>query len=263
MALAGRSARRATRVLICALLGSPVLAPSAQAQAAAPGGARVIEVRGTIQPALLPRLRAALEVVDPERFPAGALILLDSPGGDGLVALEAGRMLRAAKAHVYVHGRCASACVFLLAAGVVRGAVTDGSVAIHRPRLTAFVKDIGVVDINAATNPKAELALELASRRMQDYLGEMGMPEALYKAMMAAYPDQSRHLSLAELAEFGLSGFDPDYRAARAAGGAQKYAIAQEEFVRRTLRMPELCLGAAALPRDIYRCYRRVLEAGA
>jgi hypothetical protein len=171
-------------------------------------------------------------------------------------------MLREAKVQVFVHGRCASACVFILAGGVVRGASVDRSVAIHRPRLTTFVKGLGVVDINAASNPKAAEALEFGNKRSRDFLAEMGMPDILYKSMMAAPTEQMRYLDLAELPEYGLLGMDPAYRAERAPAGAARYAVSEDEFVRRTLRMPALCLGDNTTPREIVKCYRRVLQTG-
>lgn len=223
---------------------------------------RVIEISGPIAPSLLPKVRAALEVSDPDRFPAGALILLDSQGGDGLAALEIGRMLRGAKAHVFVRGRCASACVFVLAGGVVRGVAIDGSVAIHKSRLTTFVKGIGVVDISAGSNPRAAKALELADRQARDYLQEMGLPDELYTAMMRAPTDQPRYLSLAEAAALGVSGIDAGYRLERAPRAAAEYKVPEEEFVRRTLRAPEKCLVEKTTPRNFDRCYRRLLQTG-
>ncbi len=169
------------------------VALGAAAQVPAPAGAplRVIELTGRITQSAVPELRAVFEGIDTARFPAGALVLLDSQGGDGLAAIEIGRMVRAAQAHVFVRGRCASACVFVLAGGVVRGVLRDGAIGIHRPRLTTFVKGLGVVDINAATNPNAAAALEAGNRQSQAYFSEMGLPDAFFAAMMAAPSDQT------------------------------------------------------------------------
>lgn len=221
-----------------------------------------MEITGAIAPPLIAKLREALEGAEPDRFPAGAIFLLDSPGGDGLAAIELGRMLRAAQSHVFVRGRCASACVYLLAAGVVRGVARDRAVGIHRARLAAFVKGFGVVDINSASNPKAAAALEQGNRQTQAYFREMGMPEALFAAVMAAPPEQTRYLDVAELPELGLSGIEPAYRADRAPAAAARYGIAEEEFARRTNMVAEKCLGPGAVPRDFVRCYGRVLRTG-
>lgn len=240
----------------------PRAAPAEPVVQPLPRGVRVIEIKGMIRRTLVAKLRTALQGVDHARFPAGALILLDSPGGDGLAALEAGRIVREAEAHVFVRSRCSSACVFIFAAGVMRGVADGATIAIHRPRLTTFVKGIGVVDINTASNRNAEKAFALANRRTQDYLVEMGMPATLYEAMMAAPSDQMRYLDSVELEAFGLTGFEAGYRDTRAAAGAQQYGITPQEFERRSLQTPHICLTGDPSPREIVRCYRRVLQTG-
>jgi ATP-dependent protease ClpP protease subunit len=241
--------------------GLLVLWPISAAAQAPTTPVRVIEVKGSIRPDLVPQLRSALETADPERYPAGAVLFLDSPGGDGLAAIEAGRLIRTARAHVFVRGRCSSACVFLLAAGVVRGAA-DLSVGIHRPRLTTFVKGIGVVDINPNSNPNAAKALEISDRRSEEYLREMGLPDTLFKAMLATPSDQVRKLTSAELAEFGLTGVDPGYAEMRAPGAAARYGIARDAFSLRAPHVQQKCVTDGVVAQDFVRCYSRVLRTG-
>lgn len=221
----------------------------------------MIEIKGAIRPGLVPWLRQALERADPDRYPAGAVLILDSVGGDGLAAMEAGRVVRAARAHTFVHGQCASACVFILVGGVVRGA-PNGAVAIHRPRLTTFVKGVGTVDINAASTPETARILEAGDRRTEEYLREMGLPGTFYNAMMATPSDQSRWLTAAELAGFGIVGIDPAYRDARAPGAAARYGISPEEYAARSPQVQERCVTGKVVPQDFVRCYARVLGTG-
>ena len=237
-------------------------APVAQTPPAVARPVKVIEINGAIRSTLLPGLHSALESVDPDRYPAGVLSLLDSPGGDGLAALEIGRMARSARAHVFVRSRCSSACVFILASGVVRGVAANAIIGIHKPRLTTFVAGLGVVDVIAASNPNAAKALAIADLRSEEYLREMGIPDPLFKAMMAAPSDQMRILDGVELAEFGLSGIDAAYREGRSPGGAATYKVSEVEFVQRTLLVAEKCLADKLLPQDFVRCYRRVLRSG-
>ncbi len=276
MAGPGRGRRRAIaavlgRVLLSAIVcgafhprsvAAEVGEAAGPAVAPLPKGVRVIEIKGTIRATLAGTLRAALAGADQGRFPAGVLILLDSRGGDGLAALEAGRVLRDAKAHVFVRERCASACVFILAAGVVRGVAPGATIAIHRPRLTTFVKGMGTVEINPASNPRTAMALDIAHRRTRDYLADMGMPDELFAAMLAVPTEPMRTLDAAELAGFRLTGIDPAYLADREAEAAAKYGISFEEFRLRTARTPERCLAKEAAPREIVRCYLRMLRTG-
>ena len=235
------------------------MAPAQPAVQARP--ARVIEINGTIRAPLVDKLRSALEPVDPDRFPAGVVILLNSPGGDGLAAMEAGRLVRAAKAHVFVRGKCASACVFILAAGVVRGA-PEGVVGIHRARLTTFVKGIGVVDINTASNPNAVRVLEAGDRRTEDYLREMGMPDTLFQAMKGTPSDQTRLLAAPELVDFGLNGVDPAYLEARTPGAVAGYRMAATDFAPRSMLVQGKCAAENTPAREFIRCYSRVLRTG-
>lgn len=227
-----------------------------------PAGIRIVELRGLINQGAVSTLRGVFESVDPARLPAGAIVLLDSPGGDGLAAIEIGRMVHTAKAHVFVRGRCDSACVYILAGGVVRGVARDHAVGIHSPRLTTFVKGIGVVDINSASNPNAAAALEAGNRRSRDYFREMGLPEALFAAMAATPADKMRRLDLAELPDLGLTGFDPAYLAGHAPAAARVYRISEQEYERRTLGVPGKCLAEKVTPNEFVACYRRVLRTG-
>lgn len=230
-------------------------------------GIRVLEISGPISAALVPRMRAALEPVDPERFPAGAIALIESPGGDGLAGMELGRLFRAHRVHVFVRTRCASACVFLLAGGVVRGVAQDHAVGIHSARLTAFVKGLGRVDINSATNPRAAAALEAGNKRSENYFREMGLPDALYAAIAATPTEHTRYLDAAELPALGLAGIDRAYLEEREAAASARYKITAEEYAARTLLVASKCLDAKGLeakvpPRDFVRCYSRVLQTG-
>lgn len=268
--LSARAIERAA-VLAALLLSllSPIPAPAQSAApvpgaapAAAPRGVKVIEIKGGIGAGLVQTLRTALEDVEIDRLPAAAVLLLDSGGGDGLAAIEVGRLARAARAHVFVRGSCRSACVFILAGGVLRGSPAEHSVGIHRPRLTTFVRDVGVVDVNPASNPTAARALELANRRSRDYLREMGLPDALFGAMLAVPSEIMKFLSVTELAEYGLLGFDAAYLAAHGPVAAKRYGISEDEFVRRTLQVHDRCVSDYASAQQFVRCYARVLQAG-
>lgn len=220
-----------------------------------------IQIRGTITPRTLEQVRNALAMAADDPFPAGALLLLDSSGGDGLAAMEIGRLARAARAHVFVVGKCSSACVLLFAGGAVRGAAS-GTLGIHRGRVTRMVKDVGRQDVRTESSEEARRFLALADRRMEDYLAEMGMPASLFQAFRAVPPDHVRWLDAAEIAEFGLAGFDPAYRASRAPAGAQRYRVADEEFVRRSNAVSDLCRAESATIAAFSACYRRVLATG-
>jgi ATP-dependent protease ClpP protease subunit len=224
-----------------------------------PAGVRVIEISGEISQKHVLQFRRALESADPNRFPAGAILLLDSPGGDVLAAMEIGRIARTAGAHAFVRGHCNSACVLILAGSLVRGVDRDRAVAIHRGRIT--------ISASGATldfvNPEAAYALEVADRLMAEYLREMDMPPALFRAIMTVPANLLRHLTLAEMTELRLLGMDPGWRRLRVPVGATTYGISPEEFERRLQLAPAACIPGQLAPQDFARCYRRVMQAGA
>src|SRR5690348_3816092 len=61
------------------------------------------------------------------------LQIVDSPGGDVVAAMQAGRILRRELAHtvVAIDSICASACVFMYLGGVYR--TSFGKIGLHRP----------------------------------------------------------------------------------------------------------------------------------
>jgi hypothetical protein len=249
--------------LLLAALTASAQAPQSEPSsipATLPKGIRVVDLKGTITQGAVAKFRSIFESVEPGRLPAGAIVLVDSHGGDGLAAIEIGRIVRAAKAHVFVRGRCASACVYVLAGGVVRGVARDRAIGIHSPRLTTFVKGLGVVDINAATSKTAAAALAAGNKRSREYFAEMGAPDALFDAMMATPSDQTRYLDLAELPELGIVGIDPAYLAEYGPRAAKAYRIPEEELVRRILATPEKCMTDPGA--TFVSCYRRVLRSG-
>ena len=225
-----------------------------------------IEIRGTITPRTLEQVRQPLSRVadsphTDDAFPAGVLILLDSSGGEGMAAMEIGRLARAARAHVFVAGKCSSACVLVFAGGAMRGAAS-GALGIHQGRVTRFVRDVGRQDVRVEADEQARLFLELADRRTEEYLAEMGMPPTLIAASRAVPADRVRWLDAAEIAEYGLSGFDPAYRASRAVAGAARFGIDGEEFARRSNVTADTCRVEATAVASFSACYRRVLATG-
>ena len=142
-------------------------------------------IQGQISKQVLERVRQSIGRVQGDPIPAGLIVLLDSPGGDGNAAMAIGRLLRAANAHVFVTGQCASACIFLLASGVVRSAAAY-SVGIHRGRITISDANAKVIqEVNIEENPKAKAALLQFEGLALNYFQEMGMSDALFPLMQA------------------------------------------------------------------------------
>ena len=132
----------------------------------------VVSISGQISKNVLAKIKKSIAGVTGDPLPAGLIVLLDSPGGDGMAAMEIGRLLRASNAHVFVTGQCASACIFVLAAGVVRGAASL-SVGIHRGRITMSDADAKILsDVDVSKNADAQNTLRSIFLMEKNYFAE-------------------------------------------------------------------------------------------
>lgn len=228
---------------------------------------RVVNVRGTISRKLVANIRNLLAgnvVVDPmeEPIPGKLIILLDSKGGDGMAAMEIGKLLRKNNAHVFVTGDCSSACVFLLASGVVRGAPSF-SVGIHQGRIT-MSSESGVIkrEVDVQEDPKAKALLAQYERDAKVYFAQMGIPSNFFQTMQNHSTKGVYRLTGEEVTFYGLSGFEDSYFERRARFYAQKkgrWALDKDELHRRTAKVASDCAQYELKQTDYINCYKRVL----
>ena len=232
---------------------------SAQSQ----GKVMVVGIKGQISKTALEKLKQSIGQVSGDPIPAGLIVLLDSPGGDGVAAMQMGRLLRKANAHVFVTGDCSSACIFVLASGVVRVAPSY-SVGIHRGRVTlsdSNAKIIREVDIN--DNPQAKAALQHFESQAPIYFAEMGMSPELFPLMQAHQLKGVYRLSSAEIAKTQLSGFEKSYLEQRAAfyrNLSSPYRMDQEELINRTQKVASRCSGFEKHHTEFINCYKQTLK---
>jgi ATP-dependent protease ClpP protease subunit len=220
-------------------------------------------IQGQISKQVLERVRQSIGRVQGDPIPAGLIVLLDSPGGDGNAAMAIGRLLRAANAHVFVTGQCASACIFLLASGVVRSAAAY-SVGIHRGRITISDANAKVIqEVNIEENPKAKAALLQFEDLALNYFQEMGMSDALFPLMQAHQLKGVYRMSHAQIVKMGLSGFEKAYFDSRAAfyeGQQGPYKMNADEYERRTMRVASRCGAFDKHHQEFIRCYQETLR---
>lgn len=221
----------------------------------------VTSLKGLISKNALEKLKQSIAQVRGDPIPAGLIILLDSQGGDGVAAMQIGRLLRAANAHIFVTGQCSSACIFVLAGGVVRVAPSY-SVGIHRGRITlsdANAKVIQELDTNESATAKS--ALQAFERQAPLYLADMGMSSALFPLMQSHQMKGVYRLSASEIAKTGLVGFDKAYLRGRA-GLYMKapYQMDEDELEKRTMRVASRCSGFEKQRLEFVYCYKETLR---
>ena len=223
------------------------------------GKIMVIGINGLISKNVLEKVKQSIGQASGDPIPAGLIVLIDSPGGDGVAAMQIGRLLRKANAHVFVTGECASACIFVLASGVVRVAPSY-SVGIHRGRVTmsdANAKIIKEVDIN--DNPEAKAALQHFERQAPVYFAEMGMSPELFPLMQTHQFRGVYRLSSAEITKTQLSGFEKAYLAQRVAfyqSQTGPYRMDEDEFKSRTQKVASRCSGFDKQHTEFIKCYK-------
>lgn len=249
--------------LVSFMTGSAAVLADSGEKPPAVASISVITITGRISNRTLEIVSASALNVKGDPIPAGLIVLLDSSGGDGMVAMKIGRLLRQARAHVFVTGQCSSACMFVLASGVVRGAPAY-TVGIHRGRITVTDAEGKILkEVNASENPKAAAALRKFEYDAEVYFAEMGMPPSLFDAMQAHTQKGVYRLSHTEITKFGLVGFEARYFNERvrfydAQNGA--YKMNGTELRRRTARVASRCGEFQSDRKKFIACYSDVLR---
>ena len=107
-------------------------------------------------------------------------VTLNSPGGDVIEALRIGRLIRQKFMYTRVtsEAECASACVFVLQAGVLRVAAVGASVGVHRPKFDAMYFANLIPEQGRATYNTMVMDLR------KYFIGEMGGSSTAFRLMM-------------------------------------------------------------------------------
>ena len=171
------------------------------------------------------------------------LVDLDSPGGDVIEAMRIGRLIhqRFMNTSVLRGRQCASACVFMLQAGVVRIPAVGSRVGLHRPKFdAAYFADL--------TPDQARRTYEAMVGNLRKYfIGEMGGSDEAFRLIMTTPSDQLRVLTYDEMVHLGLNGIETSYDEYNDAQMVKKYGQARWSFIK-------ACVGSSA---DLDGCEKR------
>ena len=203
----------------------------------------ILRIDGEITEADIPVLKSILAPYldpkylkthpNPSRYtPNPALIgytmLLNSPGGDVVVAMELGRMMRKARVAVLTQ-KCLSSCVLLLA-GAVRRAPGPNQVGIHRPFLSD-TRERSFEEMQSITSRLGDLVAA--------YLKEMNIPSSLYDAMVRVPPEHIQMLDYDQLETYGLSADDPVFAELQRNAEARVAGLPKTEYLARAAAYEE------------------------
>ena len=224
---------------------------------------RVIRINGIITGNTLRQVQQDIgKWKNPDPIPGGLIVLLNSPGGNGEVAMQIGRILRHHHAQAFVIGQCESACVFILAGGVVRAA-TDRSIGVHAGRLTITSRNGAVLkEIDASQTLENSFKLTSFNSEANQYFSEMGIKNGLIDVMLAHQTKKTYKLTEFEMQQFGIIGFDNQYLQNR--GNLfetlpKPNRINRIELYNRTLSVPKLCASKSSINNSFVQCYKAVL----
>lgn len=220
-----------------------------------------LSISGAIKPDLIDKVRDAIAKTSGDPLPAGLIVHLNSPGGDGLAALEIGRLLRQAHAHVFVSDKCSSACVFIFMGGVVRQA-SPHSLGIHQARITKTHKTTKKrEDVDTSKDPRARDLWVKGNLEFSAYRQEMGISDAFEKKMNDTPYETMHWLSPEEAVSLGLIGIEAQYLRERQEYLYSRFRVTREELITNTSRVLENCASEVKKPGhgNFVRCYRLTL----
>jgi hypothetical protein len=231
-----------------------------ESRSAAP---KILRISGPISTQALSELNAELmgfRNYDP--VPAGLIVLLNSPGGDGDVAMQMGRLLRKHQAHIFVTHQCDSACAILFMGGVVRAALAE-TIGVHAGRLTVMNKDGKIVqEVDANRNLGNAFQLVAYNRDIRLYIEEMGIHHGILDVMLAHPTSDVYKLNEAEMRRYQIEGISNDYLARRLRElqvNSSTHTITAMKLFNRSMSVPSNCRTSEFSNNQFIACYRRTL----
>jgi ATP-dependent protease ClpP protease subunit len=193
------------------------------------------------------------------------VVILNSDGGDVEAAIGIGRILRRqtySDVRLLKYSRCLSACVFVLAGGLLR--LVDGQVGIHRPYTDG---------LEVMTYRQNQERFSLLENLAKNFLKDMNLPPALYDQMMRIPPEKMQILSATELTQFGLNQHDPVYMDTLDSQQARRHGLRKQEYLARREVAHRICnssrsdsTGDYLLDKQIdsaavSKCYEEIMKA--
>jgi hypothetical protein len=180
------------------------------------------------------------------------LQIIDSPGGDLMAAMEAGRIIRRELVNtvIPINATCASACVLMYLGGVTRRA-TFGRLGLHRPYSLRDAQSLS--DSQELINRMTGLT--------KAYLEEMNIPLRLLDIMNSIPSDEIRWLPETEqdvelMKELLLVGDDPAFADLRDSDHAKIWGLTKAEYYERNARAIAACKNV----KDYHLCYAKFMK---
>lgn len=133
-------------------------------------------------------------------------VIVNSRGGEIRAAIDMGRLLRNAAAKIWIDrgGECSSACVLLLAGGVVRYGMADSRVGLHRPYFPPS-------EFAGLSHTDAQHRYNQFLNSVRTYLQDMGVQDSIFQTMVSIPSQDVRYIGFRVAEESRLFGEDAAY----------------------------------------------------
>lgn len=185
-----------------------------------------LAIEGRIEPSDVPLLEASISRWE-SRYPDERLrVMLNSPGGDVVVAVKMGEILRQVFAWSVVDkgATCASACVFVFAGGAERDAFIGSRFGLHRPR---FAPEY----FSSLNRREAGEKYRRLTAYVRDHLDKMGVDRALFDDMWGIPSTSMRYVDRSYADRVNLLGIDVAFEEWNRARTIDKYGIEYQRKV--------------------------------
>jgi len=184
----------------------------------------VIDMQGTIEAGDTARLERQLSSIRLPTPPADhrtveMIVVIESNGGNVAEAIKLGRFLRKHNASISPSKTCASSCIFVLAAGIVRSG--NARLVIHRPFGTEVARQ------------PASGTMRKVEQELGGYFREMNMPSRLVDLIFSIAPEDAYELNEAEKSELRLNQMDIEYAEELSTYNARVSGLSRTEYMRR------------------------------
>jgi ATP-dependent protease ClpP protease subunit len=152
----------------------------------------------------------------------GGILEISSPGGSVHAAMAIGRLVRKEGVEVGVDANslCSSACVLILAGGVMRFFIDN--VGIHAPYFEVPAQQINPENVRRSYGALLQ--------DIRAYFREMNISENLADAMLRIPPGDVHFLTNEEASTYGLTMVDPVFQETLDLKQAQKYGLDRREY---------------------------------
>ncbi len=220
---------------------------------------KLLTISGQINNTLYVKLKKLNLKNDFSAIPGGLIVFLDSTGGDIDAAINIGEILRQNNAQTFVTGKCASACILIFAAGVIRDA-PELSLGIHRFTVDNYNKNTKKLEPATLSIDTSNYSLN-TQIKLANYFIKMGIDKSLTKIMEQTPPNEINWLSHDLAKKLKLIGYEDTYLNNKLASINLKSSVSESSYINKINTIANNCiLSSKFTTNEFLYCYKQLLK---